>query len=148
MNKAFVREPEDTGQRHCPKCQSLAAAATAEAVEEHLTSEALANISRTAWFCPFPRCEVVYFDTFERIATIEQLKYPVWPKDPDAPLCSCFGLKREDIEQDIQEGGVTRTREAVTKAKSSAARCATLAPDGHSCVAEVQRYYMKLKQGG
>ena len=23
MNKAFVREPDDTGDRYCPKCQSL-----------------------------------------------------------------------------------------------------------------------------
>ena len=75
---------------------------------QHLRPEAQANLSETAWFCPFPRCEVAYFDTFERVATVDQLRYPVWPKDGEAPLCSCFGLTRDDVEQDIREGGVTR----------------------------------------
>ena len=92
MNKAFVREPEDSGERHCPRCGSLGVSAGAAAVEEHLRPEALANLSQPAWFCPFPRCEVAYFDTFERSAGVDQLRYPVWPKDAEAPLCSCFGL--------------------------------------------------------
>jgi hypothetical protein len=148
MNKAFVREPEDTGQRHCPRCGSLGAPATADAVREHLEPTALANLSETAWFCPFARCEVVYFDTFERVTTVGQLRYPVWPKDADAPLCSCFGLTRDDVEQDIRDGGVVRTRTTIDKAKTAEARCHRLSPDGHSCVAEVQRYYMKCRQAG
>jgi Zinc binding domain len=146
MNKAFVREPEDTGQRHCPRCGSLGAPATADAVREHIELTALANLSETAWFCPFPRCEVAYFDTFERVTTVEQLRYPVWPKDADAPLCSCFGLTCDDIEQDIRDGSVARTRATIEKAKTAEARCQSLSPDGHPCVAEVQRYYMKCRQ--
>ncbi len=88
----------------------------------------------------------MYFDTFERVTTVDQLRYPVWPKDPEAPLCSCFGLTRDDVEQDIHERGVQRVRAVIEKAKSPEARCQSLAPDGHSCVAEVQRYYMKLRQ--
>lgn len=146
MNKAFVREPEDTGQRNCPRCSSLGNAATAEAVRAHVTAEALGSISEVAWFCPFPRCDVAYFDAFERLVTVDQLTHTVWPKDPEAPLCSCFGLTRDDIEEDIREGGVTRVRSVVEKSKTPAARCRELAPDGHSCVGEVQRYYMKLRQ--
>ncbi len=146
MNKAFVREPEDTGQRHCPRCGSLGTPATAAAVREHLLPEAQGSLSETSWFCPFPRCLVAYFDTFERVVTVDQLRCPVWPKDSDAPLCSCFGLTRDDVEQDIREGVVTRVRGVVERAKSPEARCQTLAPAGHSCVAEVQRYYMKLRQ--
>lgn len=146
MNKAFVREPEDTGERHCPRCGSLGTPASAEAVREHLQPAALANLSETAWFCSFPRCEVAYFDTFERMATTDQLRYPVWPKDTEAPLCSCFGLTRDDVEADIREGGVTRVREVVQKAKTPEARCHITAPDGRPCTAEVQRYYMKCRQ--
>ena len=29
---------------------------------------------------------------------------PVYPKDPDAPICACFGLTRLDIEADVREG--------------------------------------------
>jgi hypothetical protein len=146
MNKAFIREPEDTGDRHCPRCGSLGVSAGAAAVEEHLRPEALANLSQPAWFCPFARCDVAYFDTFDRAVAVEQLRYPVWPKDAEAPLCSCFGLTRDDIEQDIREGVVTRVRAVVEKAKSPLARCQVAAPDGRACVAEVQRYYMKCRQ--
>ena len=70
---------------------------------------------------------------------------PVYPKNPAAPLCACFGLTREDVEEDIREAGVTRTRVCVEKAKSAEARCAVASPSGQSCVAEVQRYYMRLR---
>ena len=52
---------------------------------------------------------------------------------------------RDDIEADLAEGGVRRTKECVTRAKSSEARCKTLAASGRSCVTEVQRYYMKRR---
>jgi hypothetical protein len=88
---------------------------------------------------------VAYFDQFERTVDIEQLKCPVWPKDPEAPICACFGLTRDDIEADIAAGTVERTRAAIARAKSPEARCMERSPTGRSCVAEVQRYYMKLR---
>ena len=39
------------------------------------------------------------------------LNKPVYPKNPDAPICACFGLTRQDIEQDVSEGVVTREDE-------------------------------------
>ena len=60
-----------------------------------------------------------------------------------APICACFGFGREEIEADIQEGGVRRTRDLVEKAGSPAAHCTTASASGHSCVPDVQRYYMK-----
>lgn len=147
MNKAFVREPDDTGERHCPRCGSLGLAVGPETLGAQLTPAALASISPAAFFCPFPQCEVAYFDLYERAVGVESLQRPVWPKDREAPLCACFGLTRDDIEADLAEGGVRRTKECVTRAKSSEARCKTLAASGRSCVAEVQRYYMKLRGG-
>ena len=78
------------------------------------------------------------------------VKTPVYPKNPEAPLCPCFGLTCEDVEQDIREGVVTRTRSCVERASveptmASEARCAIASPSGQSCVAEVQRYYMKRR---
>lgn len=147
MNKAFVREPEDTGQRYCPRCGSLGEAVGSQTLESLVRPAALAGISTSAFFCSFPQCEVAYFDLIERVITVDQLVRPVWPKDREAPLCSCFGLTRDDIETDVAEGSVERTRAAVTKAKSPAADCVHQAPTGKSCIAEVQRYYMKLRQG-
>ena len=36
--------------------------------------------------------------------------------------------------------------QVVARAKSDEARFRTMSPSGQSCVAEVQRYYMKLRQ--
>jgi CopZ-like zinc binding protein len=148
MNKAFVREPDDTGVLHCPACGSLGVAVHRETWQLHVTEEAAGGLAETAFFCPYTKCDVVYFDMFERRATTDALRHGVYPKDPTAPICGCFGLTCEDIQADIREGVVTRVRELLAKAKSPEARCRTMAADGQSCVPEVQRYYMKHRGGG
>ncbi len=143
MNKAFVREPDDTGARHCPRCGSLGWAVPAETLPAQLRPEHAEAVSHPAFFCPFARCDVVYFDLYERTALVNCLRRPVYPKDPEAPLCACFGLTCDDVEADLNEGGVCRVRSVVERAKTAEARCRELAPSGQSCVAEVQRYYFK-----
>ena len=102
-------------------------------------------MAETAFFCPYARCQVVYFDMFERQVSVNALRHPVYPKNPQAPICGCFGLTAADIEADVHEGGVKRVRELLAKAKSPAAQCRTLAASGECCVGEVQRYFMKLR---
>ena len=145
MNKAFVREPEDTGQRYCPECRSLGIAVRAETLQSFLMPDALNTISETGYFCPFAFCDVAYFDDLQRVAKTDCILRPVYPKDPGAPLCGCFGLTSDDIEADLAEGGVRRVKELLAKAKSPLARCQTMSPSGQSCVAEVQRYYMRRR---
>lgn len=145
MNKAFVREPDDTGAAYCPRCQSLGIAVQEPTLAAHLKPEALEELASTAWFCSFASCPVAYFDLFERVATVDELRAAVYPKDPAAPICPCFGFTTDEIDRDLAEGTVARTRALVETAKSAAARCATASPSGQSCVAEVQRYYMKRR---
>jgi hypothetical protein len=145
MNKAFIREPEDTGQWSCPRCGSLGIAVHSETLAAHLSPEARKQVADAAYFCPFPRCEVAYFDAFERVVPVEALGKPVYPKDPSAAICSCFGLTLDDIEQDLAEGGVRRVKELLAKAKGPAAHCSTASPSGQSCIAEVQRAYMQRR---
>ena len=144
MNKAFVKEQDLTDGR-CPRCGSPGIVVFRETLEAHVDPESLRNLTDSAFFCAQPRCPVVYFDLFDRVLDESAVKTPVYPKDPAAPLCACFGLTCDDVEQDIREGGVARTRACVEKAKSPAARCAVAAPSGQSCVGEVQRYYMKRR---
>jgi hypothetical protein len=147
MNKAFVRERDDTGQLHCPACGSLGIAVVRETWQAHVKPDA-ASLSETAFFCPYARCDIVYFDMFERRATVDQVRHGVFPKDPQAPICGCFGLSRDDVQADVDEGGVTRVRALLAKASSPAARCRTMAASGQCCAPDVQRYYMKLRGGG
>jgi hypothetical protein len=146
MNKAFIREPDHSAQAHCPRCGSLGLPVSRETLEAFLLPEAVSAVAESAFFCPFPTCEIVYFDVFDRSVGSASVRRAVYPKDPNAPICGCFGLTRDDIELDIAEGVVTRCRELIAKSKTPAARCSILAADGRSCVGEVQRYYMKTRQ--
>jgi hypothetical protein len=146
MNKAFVREPEP-GAEHCPQCGSIGTPVPRELVSSRLKTGETCLLAVTANFCPGPQCEVAYFDMFERVVPITALNAPVFPKDPQAPICECFQFTTAEIDLDIAEGGVQRTKALLEKAKSSSAQCARLSASGRSCVADVQRYYMQHRNG-
>ena len=142
MNKAFVREPDSTAD-YCPRCGSKGEPVGAETLRAFLTDEQRQGIAESANFCPSPKCEVVYFDSFERTVLAAHIERPVYPKDPTAPICACFGLTREDVELDVREGVTLRVKAVIEKAKSSAARCRQMAANGQSCIAYVQKCYMQ-----
>jgi Zinc binding domain len=142
MNKAFVKE-EDTSIGRCPRCGSPGSPVLPETLSAQVLPEALKHLSETAFFCPFARCSVVYFDLFERVVEEPSVRSPVYPKNPEAPLCACFGLTCDDVDEDLREGGVQRTRACVERAKTDEAQCTLRSPSGQSCITEVQRYYMQ-----
>ena len=146
MNKAFVKEAEDPGDR-CPSCGSAGQRVFRATLESHLPPELRGEFTESAFFCPQPTCPVAYFDPFERSIPADRLLQPVYPKDPAAPLCACFGLTEEDIEADVREGAVTRVKAHLQRAQSDAARCGTLAANGQSCIPAVQKCYMQLRGG-
>jgi len=145
MNKAFVREPDRTAD-YCPRCGSKGEPVGADTLRAFLTAEQQRMVAEPANFCPSPQCDVVYFDSFERTVRKADIPRPIYPKDATAPICACFGLSREDIEQDIREGVATRTKAVLEKAKSPAAQCRKLAANGRPCVAYVQKYYLQRLQ--
>jgi hypothetical protein len=110
--------------------------------------EAAGGLAETAFFCPYAKCDVVYFDMFERRVTTDAMRHGVYPKDPQAAICGCFGLGREDVEADIREGTATRVRALLAKVRAGEANCQRMSPSGQPCTAEVQRYYMKLHSAG
>jgi hypothetical protein len=145
MNKAFIREDVDANQGHCPRCGSLGLAVPPAAVRAQLGTEPGRGLSEAGYFCPFARCEVAYFDLFGGVVLAESLPRPIYPKDPRAPICPCFGLSLDDIEADVREGAPRRVRQLLADSRSSRARCAELSPTGQSCVGEVQRLYLRLR---
>jgi hypothetical protein len=50
--------------------------------------ESRARLHDSAWFCNFTRCDVAYFNLFDKIITVDELKTPVYPKNPDSPICT------------------------------------------------------------
>lgn len=144
MNKAFVKEQENQGG-YCPRCGSLGSPVGRETIAALVRPGTTVDVANPAYFCSFARCEVAYFDEFERLILVDKLQRPIWPKDSTAPLCGCFGLTADDVESDVREGGVARVKAVVQKAGGPTADCLHRAADGKSCAAEVQRYYFKLR---
>jgi Zinc binding domain len=146
MNKAFVREP-DTSEVHCPRCGAEGVGVLRAAFEAHVAAEVRRPLAASVYFCATPSCPVAYFDAFEATVAVGDLVKPVYPKDAAAPLCSCFGLRMEDVEDDVAEGTPRRIRELLAKSKTPAARCDELSPTGRSCMPDVQKCYFKLRGG-
>jgi len=143
MNKAFVREPEFDGRAYCLRCGSLGTPVNKATLDRHVQKPSRSRMGDSAWFCDSTRCDVAYFDLFERFVAVDELQSPVYPKDAAAPICACFGFTLEDIEADAHEGTPTRIRDLLAKSKSGDAQCRTLAADGQCCMPEVQRLYMR-----
>jgi hypothetical protein len=114
-------------------------------LDTHIRPEARSKMTDAAWFCGFPRCEVAYFNLFGAVVRMEELKAPVYPYDPSAPICACFGLAYDDVEADIRDGHPTRIRELLARSKSNEANCYRLAADGACCIGAVQELYMRLR---
>ena len=148
MNKAFVREPEFDGRAYCPQCGSLGYAVGSATLDHNIREQPRPRMGDSAWFCGYGPCDVAYFDLFESVVAVDELRREVYPKDPDAPICACFGFGEESIDADIRDGTPTRIRELLEKSKSSSARCGELAADGQCCMREVQRIYMRRRAEG
>jgi hypothetical protein len=144
MNKAFVRDPEPTVDR-CPHCGAAGQPIGSVILDSFVRPEAREQLGAEANFCPTATCPVAYFDAFDRQVEVAQLARPVYPKDPDAPICGCFGFTCAEIDEDLREGVATRTRAQLERARSSAARCSQSAANGASCVASVQSYFMSRR---
>lgn len=144
MNKAFVKEPEDHGDR-CPACDSIGTKVFQVTLQSHLVQEKAESFRDSAFFCPLPTCDVAYFNKMGVQASTDSLRCPVYPKDPTAPICPCFGLTIDDIEADVAEGSVERLKAHRRQADSDEATCSRSAPDGRSCIGIVQRYFMRAR---
>jgi hypothetical protein len=142
MNKAFVRDPDPTTER-CPKCGAAGQPVGSVVLDAYVRPESRAQLGAEANFCPTGTCPIAYFDAFDRQLDVTQLGRPVYPKDPDAPICACFGFSCADVDEDLREGVATRTRAQLERAKSPEARCSQAAANGTSCVAAVQSYFMQ-----
>jgi hypothetical protein len=147
VNKAFVREPEFDGRAYCPRCGALGTPVGAAAMDTHIVPAARARMSDTAWFCGYPPCSVAYFNLLESVVAVDELSGPVTPKDPQAPLCACFGLTMDDVQADVAEGTPTRIRALVARSQTAEARCPALAANGQCCLPEVRKLYLRLRGG-
>ena len=148
MNKAFCKEPEQSARPLCPRCGAEGYGVGEATLRAHLAPADAALLAEPVAWCDTESCPVAYFDALERSVDVSRATGIHWPKEPTGALCNCHGLTCEDVDADLAEGEPTRVRAVVLKAGAPGARCATVAADGRSCVARVQRYYVRRKAAG
>jgi hypothetical protein len=141
MNKAFTREPEPAEPR-CA-CGAIGVQVTRKTLLAQLPGDLARAFSESAYYCQNPRCAVGYFDAWGTQAPASVLRRPSYPKDPAAPLCSCFGITAEAIREEAEAGRKDLVRDLVSRAGSKEARCETEAPCGSSCVVEARRVFVR-----
>lgn len=148
MNKAFVREPDEPADLHCPRCGALGQAVSGATIAAQLRAQVNSPLGSSACFCATPSCEVAYFDHSQSTILIEQLRLPIYPKDPDAPICACFGLKAKDVVADARLGNPAGVRMLLERSVTQREKCVTKAADGRCCVDAVQRLYLRTVNEG
>ncbi len=146
MNKAFVREPDEPDDLHCPRCRAIGQPVEAATIVARLRDGQRHTLGSSACFCPTASCEVAYFDAYGQSIAAALLNRPVYPKDPDAPVCACFHLKANDILADAAANNPAGVRELIRLSKTPRADCAVKSANGRCCVPEVQRIYLKARQ--
>lgn len=142
MNKAFCKEPDTTLPPRCPRCGNEGVPVSPETLAAHSSADTLGE---PAYFCNTDACDVAYFDLLERTMSVAESRGLCWPKDPHGPLCGCHGLTVDDVDADLAEAVPTRVRAVVQQAGSPGAMCGIKSPDGRSCAARVQRYFMRRR---
>ena len=145
MNKAFVREPDADARVTCPRCGSVGTTVGNGPIELYVPAPLQDQMKNAAWCCSNAACEVVYYNMFEQTVHAVELLTPVYPYDSNAPICACFGFTLQDVEDDADESQPLRIRALLARSLSPEACCQAVAVDGHCCLREVQRLYMKLK---
>lgn len=114
-----------------------------ETLDHHIHSDQRTKFADNAWFCDYAKCQVAYFDLYERMVMTDELVRPVYPKDPQAPVCPCFGFTLDDIDEAIDKRSPDSIRELMQQSKTAAAKCRVLAASGQCCLQEVQRLYIR-----
>ncbi|MBI3858575.1 MAG: hypothetical protein HY293_23055 [Planctomycetes bacterium] len=145
MSRAFVREPEP-GEPRCPGCGAFGAPVGAATLETHLPAAARSTLAGAAYYCAAAGCKTAYFNAWGTAVSADQLSGPAWPKDPEAPICPCFGMKAADVIADASDGRKDRVKELVERSRGPEARCAQSCPDGASCVPAVLRLFRERFQ--
>ena len=148
MNKAFCKEPEQSGRPLCPRCGAEGQVVTEATLRAHVSAGDAETLAEPMAWCDTESCPVAYFDTLERSIDVDRASGLHWPKDPAGPLCGCHGLTGEEGDADLAEGEPKRVRAVVRQAGEPSAECVLRSADGRPCVARVQRLYIRRLSGG
>ena len=96
------------------------------------------------YFCAAPGCDVVYFPFDPQAPTFHRndlwVRVGVKETEDPIPVCYCFGITRQDIQDEIQSMGKSTVAERI-KSEVQAGNCACEVknPSGKCCLGDVGR---------
>ena len=125
----------------CPASGAKGHAVDLLTVKALLTESALRRFEPGAYrFCPDAECRVVYFDNAGHVFRTDDVRVPVWHKEPAGSrmVCYCFGENEADIRREIAQGGASEAVQRVRR-DIAAGRCACEVrnPRGVCCLGDV-----------
>ena len=135
-----MKESEPAEPR-CPGCAALGEPVGAKALEAHLPADAISTLGEKAFYCVNPECRIAYFDAWGASVPRDRMKGTAYPKDPEAPLCSCFDIMAASVIEDAREGRKERIKDLMERSSGPDARCVERSPDGQCCLPRALRLF-------
>jgi hypothetical protein len=140
MSRAFMKESEPADPR-CPECSALGEPVGLVTLKGHLEPEDCSSLGAKAFYCVNSGCHTAYFNAWGVSVPFERMTRTAYPKDPDAPICPCFGMTVAEVVEDARAGNRDRIRDLATRAQGPQAHCAENCPDGTTCLPRVLRLF-------
>ena len=135
-----MKESEQADPR-CPECGALGAEVGRVTLQGHLGADDCSRLGARAYYCVNSGCPTAYFNTWGVSIPFERMTRTAYPKDPEGPICPCFGVNVSDIVGDARAGKRERIRDLTTRSQGPQARCVETCPDGETCLPRVLRLF-------
>lgn len=125
----------------CTRCQTKGLPVEELTVKALLTEPALRRFEPGAYrFCPEASCAVVYFSEAGFAFTKDDMRVPIWQKEPPGRrmICYCFDESEAAIAVELRKTGHSQAVERI-RAHIAAQRCACEIrnPRGACCLGDV-----------
>ncbi len=96
------------------------------------------------YFCDAPGCDIVYFPADSQAPTFRcgDLLVRIGAKEIEDPIpvCYCFGITKNQIEQEIRSVGKSTAAERITaEVKAGNCACEVKNPSGKCCLGDIAR---------
>ena len=116
----------------CPVNSKFYSPVKTKTILHHITKPWEASLTNQGYyFCDDPDCDVVYFGENNQIICKNNLRTPVWQKEPNqaTEVCYCFGITHKQAEKN------NKIRKFILEqTKNAQCACETRNPSGRCCL--------------
>ena len=133
----------------CPSCKNKSKNVKLITLKSMLKPSALEtlNAKENHYFCSTKDCDVVYFDSNNKVYLVSDIKVAVHQKDdsPITPICYCFDWTKEKIKEYVEKGLTPNPVEHIREnIKENRCGCDVNNPQGSCCLGNVTSYIKEL----